>query len=703
MANALELIKPSDLPAPRQAAIQIMRACAKENISNQDLAKLTSNDPQLIAELLRIVNSPFFGVSGEVSSIARAINILGHRALRNMVLCISVKDVLEPDAIAGFNLTDFWEDTLRRAMSGKLLASIAGLDKEDCFTACMLQDFGLLVMFHVFSGAQAGWSELISKNPDRRLELEQEYFNVTHDKVSAMLAKAWSLPEQFVHAIERHHQGSELDSKQDDDKLAIVMHCADWLAALFSAKGKARMLQTVHDKLAQYFGTSEQENIELLNKIPGMVEEAASALGLHLQEQADFDEILRETNIRLADENISYQELNWQLEEALHERDELAASLRHELELAAEIQRSLLPGDKDKQFPVYGVNIPASELSGDFFDHFKLDDGSILFNLGDVSGKGVTASLLMAKASSLFHCLGKQERDLGKLISQINNEICETSVRGMFVAMVAGRYHEKSGDVELINAGNPPIIHVQENRVIRKIDAASPPLGVVAEAEFPVLKFNLGKGHLIMYSDGVTEGYIAEKKEYGMQGLLATIEANIKQLPRQQIEAILQLFSQAKVKQRDDITIMVLGGCRQGYASLCKYKFTAKPAELQYMRQEVRNVLENTGCQKLCIDRLILAVNEAAMNIIQHAYGDEGGDIHIEILRSEEDLLFRLTDSACPIDPRCVKSRDLNDIRPGGLGVHFMKEIMDEIQFQETCDNTGNILLMSKKLDDSCL
>jgi anti-sigma regulatory factor (Ser/Thr protein kinase) len=104
------------------------------------------------------------------------------------------------------------------------------------------------------------------------------------------------------------------------------------------------------------------------------------------------------------------------------------------------------------------------------------------------------------------------------------------------------------------------------------------------------------------------------------------------------------------------------------------------------------------------VDRLILAVNEAAMNIIQHAYNyDSKGKIRLEIMRKENELIFRLTDFACPIDRSCVKSRDLKDIRPGGLGVHFINEIMDEVRFQDDCKQAGNILLMRKSLDEFCL
>ena len=705
MPLSLDNIKPADLPAPPQAAIQIMRACSDATINNQELAKIAMTDPVLSAELLRVVNSPFFGMAREVSHIGQAINILGHKALRNMVLCISVRDAIDPKRMPGFDITGFWEDTLRRATAGRLLAPVSGVDEEECFTACLLQDFGLLVMFYLGADLKAEWSRFICLDPDRRFALEKDTFDTTHDQVSALLARQWALPQHFIHAIDFHHRYTEMD---DTDQVAFdlcqVMHCADWLAALFSADDKASVLLQVKHKLAEIYDLSGQTSVNLLNQIPGQVEEAAGALGLHLKEQTDFDQVVREANVRLAEENTSYQELTWQLEKAIKERDELAAALAKELELAAEIQRSLLPAKQEASFPVFGVNLPALELSGDFFDYFKQDDGSIFFNLGDVSGKGVTASLLMAKTSSLFHCLGKREYDLGKLMAQINAEICETSVRGMFVAMVAGKYNPSTGKVQIVNAGNPPVLFIQEDKTIKKIEAVAPPLGIVPDSEFPVIEFKLGKGHLLMFSDGVTEGYVANGEEMGVSGLLSVIKRHIDKPPRKQLAAILEQFKYSNNGQRDDITVMVLEHCGQGMQSLLSYEFSSKPAELQSMRRQVRQVLSKQRCTKTCVDRLILAVNEAAMNVIQHAYNfDSSGNIRIEILQKEDELIFKLTDFACPIDPSCVKSRDLDEIRPGGLGVHFINEIMDEVKFQDDCKSAGNILLMRKQLDASCL
>jgi len=557
MNLAVNAIKPVDLPTPPQAALQILRACSNADVSNQQLSEFASTDPVLSAELLRVVNSPFFGLGGEVSQVSRAINVLGHRALRNMVLCISVRDAIDTKKLPGFDITAFWEDSLRRAAAGKLIANHVGLDGDEAFTACLLQDFGLLVMFYLKPECVPEWPAFLKSDPDQRYELEFEVFGTHHDQVSRMLAEEWSLPESFIQAVGDHHHC--LQSEASEISLCQIMHCADWLAALFSAEGKSLILHKAYEKLQSAFNISETDSLELLNELPSQVDLAATGLGLHVQEQNDFEQVLREANMRLAEENSSYQELTWQLEKAIQERDQLAEALANEMQLAGEIQRSLLPGEMAVDFPVFGCNIPARELSGDFFDYFTHESGHIYFNLGDVSGKGVTASLLMAKTSSLFHCLGKRDFSLPDVMELINAEICETTIRGMFVTMVAGRYHPVTGKVELINAGNPPAFVITADGRIKKIDAMAAPLGIVPDASYESVEFNLQNSRLLLYSDGVTEGYTENGEELGMQGLVQLLKKNHQLQPRQQIQAMLKVFDHDSAPQRDDLTLLMVG------------------------------------------------------------------------------------------------------------------------------------------------
>lgn len=277
----------------------------------------------------------------------------------------------------------------------------------------------------------------------------------------------------------------------------------------------------------------------------------------HLEEE-------RERLLTLSEEqNKRLQALNADLDEKIRERDRLAQELDRELELAREIQQSLLPGPAAPGFPITGVNVPARELSGDFYDYFSLDDGRIYFNLGDVSGKGVNAALLMAKTSSLFRCLGKQVHEPGRLLAQINREICDTSTRGMFVTMVAGLYDPRGGRVRLVNAGHHPALLVSRDGGVVKFGAQSPPLGVLADGEFPEQALELANGSsLYLFSDGLIEGRVAHGGPLGMAGLLEMIAALGARPPQERLQAMIGGVANDAVPRRDDVTIVLLERAR---------------------------------------------------------------------------------------------------------------------------------------------
>jgi sigma-B regulation protein RsbU (phosphoserine phosphatase) len=472
------------------------------------------------------------------------------------------------------------------------------------------------------------------------------------------------------------------------------------MCAVFSAEDKSRVLDQCRKKLAEQFSFDHEQSDRLLADMPDMVESAAHAIGLHVEQQPDFEQVLRETNVRLAESNLDYQDLTWRLEKAIRERDELAAELSRELEVAAEIQKSLLPRDGGKDFPITGINLSARELSGDFFDFFELEDGRIYFCLGDVSGKGITAALLMAKTCSLFRCLGKQNDSPGNLLGIINNEICETSVRGMFVTLIAGVYDPLCGSLVVVNAGSPPALLFSDKEELRKIESDGPPLGIVQGFEYPEVSLGMRGASLYLYSDGVTEGYIKENEELGEENLVRLLGKVRSRLPGERLQAIVQCFTSSQMPQRDDITLLVVEDRFAGYREMMNYRFKAAPEELKDMRTEVIKSLQRSGCSSDFGKRMVIAVNEACMNIIQHAYsGDSEGEIIVEILNNGKQLVFRIIDFAEPIDASCVKSRDLEDIRPGGLGVHFMHEVMDHTHFLDKCGKAGNILEMTKNLE----
>ena len=242
--------------------------------------------------------------------------------------------------------------------------------------------------------------------------------------------------------------------------------------------------------------------------------------------------------------------------------------VQRELELVAELQQHLLPKRQPASFPVHGLNLPARTVSGDFYDFFPVGDGRISFTLGDVTGKGIQAALLMAKASSLARCLGKTIHRPGELLGVINREICDSATRGMFVTMVVGLYEPDTGKVTLANAGHEPPLLIYPDGSRRTFPAEAPPVGISPElfpdARFPEVEAQLGHGSLYVFSDGVTEGRIGGGEQLGADGL-ETLLRSLSGLPAaERLEVIASKFVHPDTPLHDDLTIMVIEEPRAG-------------------------------------------------------------------------------------------------------------------------------------------
>ena len=129
-------------------------------------------------------------------------------------------------------------------------------------------------------------------------------------------------------------------------------------------------------------------------------------------------------------------------------------------------------------------------------------------------------------------------------------------------------------------------------------------------------------------------------------------------------------------------------------------RFPARAAELKRIRDAVRESLEGCGCSAKSTADIVLATDEACQNIIRHAYrGDSDNVIELEVEHRGDSLIFSLTDHAPAIDPSQVKPRDLEDIRPGGLGTYFIRRVMDEVEFLTPPSGRGNLLRMVRRID----
>jgi sigma-B regulation protein RsbU (phosphoserine phosphatase) len=376
--------------------------------------------------------------------------------------------------------------------------------------------------------------------------------------------------------------------------------------------------------------------------------------------------------------------------------------VRKELELARHIQESLLPPREASEFAVHGVNIPAREVSGDFYDFMPLADGRIYFALADVSGKGMNAALLMAKTTSLLRCLAKTARSASALLRQVNDEICERSTLGMFVTLIAGYLDPRSGHLELANGGHQPALLRKVDGSVVEYAASAPPLGVLAEMDFPATEFMLDGGALYLYTDGISESVAPGGAELGARGLTQMLAAVSAVSAEQRLDAVVNAWRAAGYRSHDDITLMLieLPRTRAAMAEVLTLRFAADAAQLKPMREQVQAAGLARGWPAKLVGALVIAINEACMNIIEHAYGrDSSGEIALQIHNNENEVEVVLTDFAAPVDLAAIHGRALDDVRPGGLGTHFMNEIMDRCVYSHLAERPGNVLRMSKRLD----
>ncbi len=561
--------KPENLPIPRGQIMQLIQYILSDDTQIDKLTQLISENPALTAQLLGLVNSSFFGFRQPVKTISDAVVALGLESLRNLILCFAVKETLSKNEIPGFGIDMFWEDSIRRGVAAQQLGYLVNGPVEQGFTAGMLQDIGLLILFSMEPEKADRWLLLRSNLPAKRREMEKDLFCAFHDSVGALLVEKWNLPKSYTLAIGHHHsffetkESKTLGQVQKDSVLAGMLHLSDLCNAVYTCHDKSAALVGLKQQSKILFGLTEDRVDALLSLLPGRVEETSRAFNVCVGSQLNFENLMEQASSKLVEDNISYQELTWQLQNSLRQRDEYAGRLEAEFDIAREIQQSLQPHIEN--IPgVAAVNMPALHLSGDFYDYFIKEDNTICFCIGDVSGKGTSAALLMAKAISLFRCLCKVMPDLGEIVRHINNELCETTVRGMFVTFVGGSLDTETSELRIINLGHPPPFLVN-GKGITQIEALGPPLGVLPGVIHPGIRFSLKNSRLFLYTDGFTEGRFKKGSqqeigsELGVKGLLRWLLQSRKMPLDDQISFIKERCKTQLAPQADDRTLMILG------------------------------------------------------------------------------------------------------------------------------------------------
>ena len=232
--------------------------------------------------------------------------------------------------------------------------------------------------------------------------------------------------------------------------------------------------------------------------------------------------------------------------------------IQKEVEIVGEIQRSLLSKNKKDNFPIAGINIPAKVVSGDFYNFTDLGDGKYGFGVADVSGKGIKSSLLMSKASSLYSCLSKSIFSTSELLMILNNEICETISRGMFVTMLIGIYDSNLKELKMSSAGHEPPLIFNNDENFSTFDDAGPPLGIMPKIKYNESTIKFDNSSIYIFTDGITEIKSPKGEMLGSDGFKDYIKKFQSKSINERLKIIIEDIIKAGNIQKDDLTILVV-------------------------------------------------------------------------------------------------------------------------------------------------
>ena len=371
-------------------------------------------------------------------------------------------------------------------------------------------------------------------------------------------------------------------------------------------------------------------------------------------------------------------------------------AIMNEMTNARDIQMAMVPN----QFPpfpersdidIYGMMEPAKSVGGDLFD-FLIRDNRLYFCIGDVSGKGIPAALLMAVTRSLFHSMSMNEQQPERIIRRINRGFCEGNINNMFVTMFIGILDLATGHLDYCNAGHEaPLLSNQPLPIKR-----NKPVGALLDWIFEGQETIVQPGDtLFLYTDGLSEARNQTGKRLG-RAHVAELAGQFTYDTAQQL--VQQMADEAHryaadTEQSDDITLLAI----RWTGAATQLSMRASMDEIGRLKPFVTDVASQAGIAAKEIKRLRAALEEALANVINYS---EATAITLTADKANGQLIITIDDDGLPFDPTQGSATDLSipaDQRPiGGMGIHMMQRMTDQLSYQRL--DGHNILKLFKNI-----
>ena len=391
------------------------------------------------------------------------------------------------------------------------------------------------------------------------------------------------------------------------------------------------------------------------------------------------------------------------------------ASIERDLSIASDIQMGMLPvkfptkEDRD-DVQLYASLTPAKAVGGDLFD-FYFRDEKLFFCIGDVSGKGVPASLFMAVTRSIFRTVSVHESMPDRIVTIMNRTIADMNKTNMFVTLFVGVLDLPTGRLHYCNAGHDAPLLVGAGVGELPCDA-NIPVGFMPQWKYTLQEAHIFTGTTIfLFTDGLTEAEDINHAQFQMERVhevagqaLAQQMQEPKELIGSMTEAVHQFVGDAE--QSDDLTMMAIQYIKQQHDVKLRKSIVLPNdvKEVSKLTAFVEEVCEAMGFDGALTAQLTLAIEEAVVNVMKYAYPPQKrGDVTIEAQSNDLRLKFTIIDSGMPFDPTVRAEVDTTlsaEDRPiGGLGIHLVRKIMDSINYERV--DSLNVLTLRKKLNNN--
>jgi serine phosphatase RsbU (regulator of sigma subunit)/CHASE1-domain containing sensor protein/anti-sigma regulatory factor (Ser/Thr protein kinase) len=406
------------------------------------------------------------------------------------------------------------------------------------------------------------------------------------------------------------------------------------------------------------------------------------------------------------------------LEVANKELESFYYSVEQELGTARSIQHALLPDDLPK---LEGWKIayhyqPAREVGGDFYDFLRLQDGRVGIVIGDVSGKGIAAALVMANTQSVLRAVAKRgDVAPGRVLAEANEVLYTYIPSGTFVTCFYGVLDPQSGRIVYANAGHD-LPYLQRDGDARELRARGMPLGLMSGMFYEEAEAVLTAGDdLLFYSDGLVEAHDPEGEMFGFPRLRELIMVRAAGSGGELVDfllAELTRFTGEDSEQEDDITLVTLERSKAGMRGsetplrpdakdndgdrriLTHFTLPSEPGNERPAMEKVAEAVKDLGLSERRLERLKTAVAEATMNAMEHGNRyDPGVPVEIEVLLLKERLLVRIIDRGSgPLPNLMAQGPDLlaklgGAQTPRGWGLFLIESMVDEVRVSGNPDH----------------